>query len=873
MIGLITSSAATTTRALNGSYENIVNLKFPFATYSYYLTPWRGYMDTWPAYQWPNKTFGLMLGDSTAQQPGILQLANEFGFSHIRSGPTMGQLTYANPDIMNGLSALNTTFTAYKRAGLRPLVLLNSNSGLPAPFQYLSMKLNQSASAGATVLHVTGNFSQIKLRKTGLMGQAYQAAFPLIVAYDQAAGTVTLSAPLLKPISAGNLILLELLWAPLALSYKYSNGTDCPFVQESLDGWMEYVNVTLTLAQNLLGTQGKSDVGFDVEVWNELSFGSQWLTETSYYNPAPTYQGGLTYTNTTLGMTYTPNKPFYVLLPMTVDFVANNFPGARVIDGFSNTLPWATGAAMWPRQTGYSQHTYTGWQPTVVSPSTVPQYSRPFNALGGIDGVANASNTQGLPPGTPGTWFVPNYTVACPESNWLYYGGNPWFNAMPYMYYDIMSNVPYFQSYVGNHGRYGRPAQNSQSGLYWNTETNMDRTYIYNNVLPLVNNNASDPTFITLMSELAAKAALRLLTFYSHKGVDLIILSQTFATPSDSSINLLPTTFYSVYAANNYQVNDAVRAAVGPVFQVVRNLAKVLDNSTQAIDIARTLSVTSIVEHNPVLVFAGDGTAAHPDRYNVDYFAVMPWQQAPNRFVIGFYVATLDMNKVWNTSASPLSMSYYNMPQQQFDLTLGNIRGTGASVYVYDPLLNTYYYNAAILSGNATSLTVAVQAVDYPRFLVVQEATNGPLVLNPIICTNTTHGANNQTVVYFTTNVPTFASVMFGEMPSRSGFVHSQSARSSSFTFALNQTLNSTSAIQITVTDTNGVTAQWPRWLADPRGQVPAAGLPACSTYSFPVTSIILDPSSDPTPSGAPEAPVTAVATWLALIVVSFVLL
>jgi hypothetical protein len=55
--------------------------------------------------------------------------------------------------------------------------------------------------------------------------------------------------------------------------------------QETLDGWMAYVAGICRLAKEALGTEGQPDAGFTLEVWNEYSFGSNFLDINRYYEP------------------------------------------------------------------------------------------------------------------------------------------------------------------------------------------------------------------------------------------------------------------------------------------------------------------------------------------------------------------------------------------------------------------------------------------------------------------------------------------------------------------------------------------------------------------------------------------------------------
>ena len=122
------------------------------------------------------------------------------------------------------------------------------------------------------------------------------------------------------------------------------------------------------------------------------------------------------------------------------------------------------------------------------------------------------------------------------------------------------------------------------------------------------------------------------------------------------------------------------------------------------------------------------------------------------------------MNQVWNASAPIWEPDHYAMPPQTFDLTLANIRGLDAQVSVFDPLTNTSV-GVTLLTGNATSITVRVEATDSPRLLRVQESQQGPLVLSAVLCEPVIGGTIYQ--LSFSSTVPVTAEVTWGSLPNR----------------------------------------------------------------------------------------------------------
>lgn len=141
--------------------------------------------------------------------------------------------------------------------------------------------------------------SKIKVNYTGLTGQpgVYQTAWPLIVAVDNSTGVCTLSAPLAGPISSGaSITLVTLKYHPFS-PLVYSDNTTSPYAMETVEGWMTYVSSLFKIVRSILGTEGSEDSGFDAEVWNEYTFGSQFLNDQNYYNPYPGVRVPISYTN------------------------------------------------------------------------------------------------------------------------------------------------------------------------------------------------------------------------------------------------------------------------------------------------------------------------------------------------------------------------------------------------------------------------------------------------------------------------------------------------------------------------------------------------------------------------------------------------
>ena len=317
-----------------------------------------------------------------------------------------------------------------------------------------------------------------------------------------------------------------------------------------------------------------------------------------------------------------------------------------------------------------------------------------------------------------------------------------------------------------------------------------------------------DPRLIALSHHVGAKAVLRTLVFQSHKGVHTIELFA--AHESDLSLGVIPGSFFKTLQEDGHQLTEKVRAQTGPQLEVLARVNKLMKDS-QPLEVTRPLAVTELIEHQPRLVFKGDGTPEHPDRYNRDDFACLPFQMATDRYAIGYYVVTRNMVHDWNPQLDALDPARYDMPEQTFDLTLRNLRGADAKVSAWDPMTDQTV-PVKVLAADHNTLKVQLRTVDYPRFLLVQESQPGPLIVAPEL----QREADGQTRVSFRTNLPLTATLTWGPWPERNRDGHVDLPKGTSFDYRIPR-LQKHEGVQVTV-EQDGLTTPWPRWKYDTAG-------------------------------------------------------
>ena len=162
----------------------------------------------------------------------------------------------------------------------------------------------------------------------------------------------------------------------------------------------------------------------------------------------------------------------------------------------------------------------------------------------------------------------------------------------------------------------------------------------------------------------------------------------------------------------------------------------------------------------------------------------------------------------WNPKLDPLDPARYDMPEQTFDLTLRNLRGTGAKVSAWDPLTDQSVL-VAVLASDKNSLKVRLETVDYPRFLLVEESKPGPLIVTPEL----QREADGQARLSFRTNLPLSATLTWGPWPERNRDGRVELPKGTFFDYRLPR-LAKDDGVRVTV-EQDGLTMSWPRWEHD----------------------------------------------------------
>jgi hypothetical protein len=589
---------------LSGAYTDPKYLTMvPFGNHSQWIQPWRSSLETMPVTQLTN---GIGVNYTVSANPGVeAEMLAKYGFKSIRYEIGWGNFLYAqpayNPPQIATNSAIVPTLTAFKTWGLRPTILLNANSGVPCPTQMFSHTVTANAAAGATSIQLDST-SNLVVGYSGLSNLTnYQAAQAIVTGIS--GNTVTLSMPLPAAMSAGTSVpMATLQYRPF--SYPPTGATPSPEYTATLNGWKSYVHAVASIAQSTLGAGG-----FDLEIWNELTFDSQYLDINNYYSPA--------LINHSSDTNY-PEVVFSAIVAATASEVAANpslYSGVGISDGFANTIPWPASSLEPPQISGIGKHPYP---PLHTFPPDIQTGA--LNALFVADS------------------YVPSYTEIFPE----YYGT---FLQTETLFRD---SSPLTTTIYGTpHGRYAR---SSASPVWvWMTEVN-----IAPNEVGVTNTNAA----LTIK----AKETLRYYTFYLNKGVSKVDIFAAFDS-SDTGLGELLTSF-GTYAASSSVYPSQDTTFVSPAALAVSHLVgRMTAEGVQGgltLAMTRPLTVVSITDRHNHAQFTGDGSTSHPSLYDREVLAILPYEENPTTFKIPYYVMTRDFRTALAPEAFVVTLSGVN---------------------------------------------------------------------------------------------------------------------------------------------------------------------------------------------------------------------
>jgi hypothetical protein len=652
----------------------------PFGTRSFWVQPWRAYLDTWPASRLLD-ALGVNFNVDDADADATAQLLQESGFKLARIEVNWSALSYEDPTKFVDEAHIRSRFQALREHGLRPLILLDANSEAPTPADAVTLETTAPAPAGAQTVKLTpASAAAVVPGKTGFDKLSFGGDPDILITAVGPGDSATLSKPLPSALAAGGHRGATLLYAPFQAP-RLPDGEANPAFAETLAGWLNYVATVSHYAASIFGPEG-----YDLEVWNELSFGSQFLNSESYYTPAS--EGG------EAAVTKEITK---ALLDETVAFARNPAngiaPGVGISDGFASETPFPSGAQAPLGLTALSKHLYEGPK---TFPADYPADSiQPVNALGEADTL----------PGSSAPLFVPSYQSLFPE------------------YYltateteTIVRDLAPFTTYVYGepHGREvgppgGAPLQK------WMTEYNLS-THDASVMGPDEDTPENTPLSEADKEHFQAKTLLRSLVSMVSKGMT----REYFYAAAPGQLSIISKTFWNALQTNPNTYPGQQQG--GETTTGLRNMLTRFQGPGPE-GPTRQLKLTAITQNGNHAQFTGQNTPQHPSLYDREILAVFPFQTSPTSFAIPIYVMTRDLLTDYQPNAPTNDIHRFDLPDETFHITLTNLPETPTppTITAYDPLRNETT-PAHLTTYHANTATIEIAATDYPRILTLRFA-------------------------------------------------------------------------------------------------------------------------------------------------------
>ncbi|MEO7716069.1 MAG: hypothetical protein ABIY70_07695 [Capsulimonas sp.] len=629
--------------------------KVPFGSQSHWAQPWRSYGPTVPASTFVNGT-GAVFNVIYENPDMIAKMLASHGIHHARVEIGWGLMSYDDETkiIPAQEKKVLANLTAFKKYGIRPLILLNAHQAGPCPYKLTQQVLAADAHTGDMTVQLKDT-SGLKVGYSGLSNiVGYVMGEQLITKID--GNTLTLAKPVPKDLTAGATVQVA------TLKYRPFSKPDTDDYKETVAGWQKYVESVTKIVSDALGTTDAKDKGFDLEVWNELTFGGKYLSINNYYPDKPSkYQD------------YNERSIYTNLVKATADVAEDHtseFSGVQIGDGFANTMPWSASSEEPARVAAIDKHPYP------------PRRSYPKNNPRGN----NLNAKYEIDP------YVPTYDALFPE-----------YNATSIQTENIVRDMGPITNNVGKtaHGRLSRTVNGTvKPTTVWITETNVSAG--------VDNPSVSNETALLVK----AKTTLRFYSFFLNKGVSKVDLYAAMSNNrklGDKELGIVQANFVELALKKDaeYPADDSSYTAPA-LAATSRMVAKMNNGLDPSLTKTHPISLISISDTHDHAQFKGDGTSEHPDLYDRDVFAFLPFQVNSHRFVIPYYVMTRDVMK-------PLD-------PEKFTLTLDGFSGKKASITVYDPISDkTVPFTLESAGGQAAKITVT--AADYPYLLIIDDPT------------------------------------------------------------------------------------------------------------------------------------------------------
>ncbi len=621
---------------------------------SHWLQPWRAYRDTWPAVRMQGAA-GYQV--AFPPDPAWAAVFSASGFRHATMEVGWSRMSYdgaADALSADAVTALQALAAQAKQARFRPLLLLNA-PGISGPSKQVTATLSEAASVGARTLRVSPqDAQQLTPHKALLPGDAA----PLVdsVAAD---GTVQLSRPLRRALPAGATPFRLLRYAPFTRP-RLADGTDNPEFEETLSGWLAYLTAVSSKLRDALGNEL-----FDVELWNETSPGNNYETfdiNTLYDPPLEADR---------------PQSFDENLSEIRARSIAwlrapeRNLGSFGVSDGSANMRFLVTAASEPVGMTALSRHVSTQGKrfPEDANLGPTPSVDATGVANGSLEGDVWVES------------FTPTYDALFPEQSLtaLY----PPDARRPAQFVRDLSTI----------------ASSDARGLEHVRSALADGVPLPDVWLTALSTNLgfSDKLGLTLTPadrlHLQGKALLRSFAAYVGAGAGLV----------------------SIYGPDQDTVRyfDLDEPGGGEALTALQRFFSRFDGDG-ATTASRELTLLGVSACAAGREFDGDGGSARPELDHRKLVAFFPFQSGARDFVVPTYVMTRNLLKVYGEGDDS---SRFDMPAEDFELTLSGLAPATVHASAFDPVANTT--RPVTLRRVGDDVVISVALYDYPLLLAL----------------------------------------------------------------------------------------------------------------------------------------------------------
>ncbi len=619
------------------------------------------WLQPWRAYRdtWPASRMRNAAGYQVALPPDPAWVGPfaAGGFRHATMEVGWSRISYDGA--ADALSAAAATalqdLAAQARQGGFRPMLLLDAPGTSGPSKQITVTLTEAAAVGARTLRVSPQDARQLTPHKALLTGD---APPLVdsVATD---GTVQLSRPLPRALPTGAAQFRLLRYAPFTRP-RLADGGDNPEFEETLSGWLSYITAVSSKMRDALSNQL-----FDVELWNETSAGNNYETFdiNTLYDPPLEADRPQSFDENLFEIR--ARSSAWLRAP------ERNLGGMGVSDGSANMRFLVTAASEPDGMTALSRHVSAQGKrfPQDANLGATPSVDANGVSNGSLEGDAWVES------------FTPTYDALFPEQSLT--ALFPPDARRPGQFVRDLSPIASSDARGAEHVRAalsdGVPLPD-----VWLTALSTSLGF-------------SDSLGLTLTPadrlHLQAKALLRSFSAYVGAGAGLV----------------------SIYGPDLDTVRyfDLSEPAGGEALAASQRFFARFNGDAAA---ARQLDLLSVGACMPGYEFEGAGTAARPDLDHRRLVAFFPFQRGAHDFVAPIYVMTRNLLKVYASGSAP---SRFDLPPEDFELTLHGLAAATAHASAFDPVANTT--RPVTLRRRGDDIVLSVALYDYPLLLELSD--------------------------------------------------------------------------------------------------------------------------------------------------------